>query len=296
MLDMDELRRRRQKTIERTFRFLGVDDGFHSPAFESRLNTRRDKQAMTESRRAPLGSSAGARRTHPAGRHPPEGRALHSSVAVTERQDARPAGKHRLRSEGAAPAGGGAAASSNRHGVCNVVDVNAIQRASFREGFGFAAMSAAAGGVVGIVSSILIARLYGIEVIGQYALATAPMGIVWFFSTVRERPGLIRALNPLQPRSPRSPGSSPPSLHSRLCSPRWCQLSAPASPTLLFNGPIDQPELFAPAVVCLGGYLIVVNTGWNIDGALSAFRAGRQLFWIRLHQAVAFMPSPPQQA
>ncbi len=47
VLDMDELRRRRQKTIERTFRFLGVDDGFHSPAFESRLNTRRDKQAMT---------------------------------------------------------------------------------------------------------------------------------------------------------------------------------------------------------------------------------------------------------
>ena len=32
------------------------------------------------------------------------------------------------------------------------------------------------------------------------------MGIVWFFSTVRERPGMIRALNPLQPRSPEITG------------------------------------------------------------------------------------------
>ncbi len=67
-------------------------------------------------------------------------------------------------------------------------------RPSFREGFGFAALSGLVGGIVGIVSSIVVARLYGIDVVGQYALATAPMGMVWFFSTVRERPGMIRAL------------------------------------------------------------------------------------------------------
>ncbi len=189
-----------------TFSFLGVDDRYHSPAFESQLNTRRDKQAMTRA-----GALVWDRALVPAGHTLPIGirqraapsirRLLSRSVRTPD-----PAGKHRLRSEGTAPAGGGAPASSNRHGVCNVVDVNDIQRASFRESFGFAAMSAAAGGVVGIVSSILVARLYGIEVIGQYALATAPMGIVWFFSTVRERPGLIRALNPLQPRSPEITG------------------------------------------------------------------------------------------
>ncbi len=58
---------------------------------------------------------------------------------------------------------------------------------------------------------------------------------------------------------------------------------------LLFTGPIDQPELVAPALVCLAGYLLVINLGWNLDGLFSAFRAGRELFWIRLHQALAFV-------
>ncbi len=171
-----------------------------------------------------------------------------------------------------------------------MVDVNPIQaRASFREGFGFAAISAAVGGVIGIVSSILIARLYGIEVIGQYALATAPMGIVWFFSTVRERPGLIRALNPLAPRSPEITGIFAAVLAFSVALTAVVSAVGAGITYLLFNGPIDQPELFGPAVACLGGYLVVINTGWNLDGAFSAFRAGRQLFWIRLHQAVAFM-------
>ena len=162
-------------------------------------------------------------------------------------------------------------------------------RASFREGFGFAAMSAAVGGVIGVASSILIARLYGIEVIGQYALATAPMGIVWFFSTVRERPGLIRALNRLQPRSPEVTGIFAAVFAFSVGLTAVVSTVGAGITYLLFNGPIDQPELVAPAVVCLGGYLMIVNTGWNLDGAFAAFRAGRQLFWIRLHQAAVFM-------
>ncbi len=71
-----------------------------------------------------------------------------------------------------------------------MVDVNETPvRRLVREDFAFAARVLAFGGVIGVASSILIARLYGIEVVGQYALATGPMGIVWFFSTVREKTG-----------------------------------------------------------------------------------------------------------
>src|SRR6476661_2052907 len=115
------------------------------------------------------------------------------------------------------------------------------------------------------------------------------MGIVWFFSTVRERPGLIRALNPLQPRAPEITGIFAAVLAFSIALTALMSIVGAGTTYLLFNGPIDQPGLFLPAVVCLGGYLIVINTGWNLDGALSAFRAGRQLFWVRLHQAVAFM-------
>ena len=177
-----------------------------------------------------------------------------------------------------------------RHESGSVADTEEMRaRASFREGFGFAAISAAAGGVIGVASSILIARLYGIEVIGQYALATAPMGIVWFFSTVRERPGMIRALNPLQPRSPEITGIFAAVLAFSVALTAVVSIVGAGITYLIFNGPIDQPELVAPAVVCLGGYVLVINTGWNLDGGFSAFRAGRQLFWIRLHQSVAFM-------
>jgi O-antigen/teichoic acid export membrane protein len=171
-----------------------------------------------------------------------------------------------------------------------VVDVSATRgRASFREGFGFAAISAAVGAVVGIASAILVARLYGIDVVGQYALATAPMGIVWVFSTLQERPALIRALNPLLPRAPEITGIFAAVLAFSAALTALVAAIGAAITYLLFNGPIDQPELFAPAAVCLGGYLLFVNTGWTLDGVLSAFRAGRQLFWIRLHQALVFI-------
>ncbi len=47
VLDMHDLSARRREAIEKTFGFLGVDPHYRSPEFESRLNTRRDKQALT---------------------------------------------------------------------------------------------------------------------------------------------------------------------------------------------------------------------------------------------------------
>ena len=57
VLDMHELSTSRVATIERTFRFLGVDESYRSPGFESQLNTRRDKKAITKIWPAPVGSS-----------------------------------------------------------------------------------------------------------------------------------------------------------------------------------------------------------------------------------------------
>jgi O-antigen/teichoic acid export membrane protein len=39
----------------------------------------------------------------------------------------------------------------------------------------------------------------------------------------------------------------------------------------------------------MAGYAIVTNTGWNIDSIFSAFVAGRQLFWVRLHEMLSFL-------
>ncbi len=57
---------------------------------------------------------------------------------------------------------------------------------------------------------------------------------------------------------------------------------------IAFNGPIDHPDLFEPALVSMVGYLFITNTGWNLDAVLAAFRAGRALFWIRLAQGISY--------
>jgi O-antigen/teichoic acid export membrane protein len=162
-------------------------------------------------------------------------------------------------------------------------------RPSFREGFGFGTLSFAVGGVLGVVSSIAVARAYGIEVIGQFALASAPMGVVWFLSTVNEKPALVRALAPLPPRAPQVTGLFAAVFAFSVCLTGLVSVLAAGATYLLFRGPIEQPDLFLPAVVILGGYVLVTNTCWNLDTVLVAFRAGRQLFWIRFHQTLMYL-------
>ena len=59
--------------------------------------------------------------------------------------------------------------------------------------------------------------------------------------------------------------------------------------TIVLRGPIGRPDLVAPALVNLAAYLVLTNVGWNLDGIFASFVAGKQLFWIRLHEAVAYV-------
>ena len=39
----------------------------------------------------------------------------------------------------------------------------------------------------------------------------------------------------------------------------------------------------------MAGYVLFTNPAWNWDTVLNAFRAARQLLWVRLHQIVVFL-------
>jgi len=139
-----------------------------------------------------------------------------------------------------------------------------------------------------LFTSILSARLYGITVIGQAALALAPVAIVTLLSTVREQPAMVRELAKLQPRHPRVTG-----VFLAVFTFSFALTAAVTAIGLVvcyfvFRGPLHEPGLFAPAATGLCGYLLIINTCWNIDGVLGAFRAGRELFAVRLHQAVVY--------
>ena len=68
VLDMHDLQGDRLAQVCETFRFLGVDDKFRSPAFVRELNTRRDKRALT-----PFGSGLWDHALEPVGRRLPRG-------------------------------------------------------------------------------------------------------------------------------------------------------------------------------------------------------------------------------
>lgn len=162
-------------------------------------------------------------------------------------------------------------------------------RASFSQGFAFGSISFLLGGMLALLSGIVTARLYGIRVIGEFALAYAPTGAVWYLSTVREQPALVKALAPLRPRDPLVTGLFTAVFAFSTVLTAIVAAAAALVAWLLFHGPIYHPRLFAPAVLSLAGCLLFANPGWNVDTVLSAFRTGRQLFWIRLHQTLIYL-------
>jgi O-antigen/teichoic acid export membrane protein len=163
------------------------------------------------------------------------------------------------------------------------------KRGSYRSGFAFGTLSFLAVAIVGLISTLATSRLYGVRIIGQFALISVPVGVLFVLSTVKEQQALIREITGLPPRHPRvtqlfatvftfSSGLTMgmAALDAVVC---W----------FAFRGPLNAPELIAPAFVSIAGYAIVTNTGWNIDSILSAFVAGRQIFWVRLHEVLSFI-------
>lgn len=143
--------------------------------------------------------------------------------------------------------------------------------------------------MLGLVTSVILARIYGVEVIGQFALVIAPVAAVTYLSSAQEQAALIRELTLLEPRAPRVTGLFAAVFAFSFTLSAVVGGLAIAVVAYLFSGPIDKySDLIWPATVQMLGYVLVTNTCWNTDSVLSSFRQGRALFWIRLVQALSF--------
>ena len=165
----------------------------------------------------------------------------------------------------------------------------APKRRSFTQGFAFGSATFAANALISLVSAIATARLYGVDVIGQYALAYAPTGAVWYLSTVQEQPALVRKLAALEPREPRVSGLWYAVLAFSEGLTVLVALIGGVVTVVVFRGPLHHPGLVAPALTMLAGLALLGNPGWNVDTLLASFRAGRELFAVRFHQIVMFL-------
>ena len=160
---------------------------------------------------------------------------------------------------------------------------------SYRAGFSFGIMSFLAVAVFGVVSTIATARIYGVHIIGQFAIVSAPVATLWVVSTAKEQAALIKEITNLEPRHPRVTQLFAAVFTFSCGLTVVMALIVAGVSVLIFRGPLHHPGLVAPMLVSLAGYTIVTNTGWNIDSIFSAFVAGRQLFWVRLHETLSFL-------
>jgi O-antigen/teichoic acid export membrane protein len=163
------------------------------------------------------------------------------------------------------------------------------ERASYRAGFVFGTLSFFGVAGIGFISTIVTSRLYGVRIIGQFALVSAPVVALWLLSTVKEQQALIKEITGLPPRHPRvTQLFAAVFTFSSSLTAVVAILDAIAC-WFVFRGPLHAPDLVAPVFVSIAGYTIVTNTGWNVDSILSAFIAGRQIFWVRLHEVLSFL-------
>ena len=159
---------------------------------------------------------------------------------------------------------------------------------SYSGGLVFSLASFGLIGALTLFTSVLSARLYGIAIVGEAALALAPVAIVTLLSTVREQPSMVRELAKLKPRHPRVTGIFLAVFTFSFLLTAVVTALGILACYFAFHGPLHNPSLIAPASVGLCGYLLIINTCWNIDGVFGAFRAGRELFAVRLHQAAMY--------
>jgi O-antigen/teichoic acid export membrane protein len=163
------------------------------------------------------------------------------------------------------------------------------ERPTVKHGLSFAAYSFVGAVVLGLASSIVTSRLYGIKVIGQYALVSAPYLITTQISQVNEGTAFVREAAALPARDLRL------SALFRLLLAFSMGLTAVVAAlvlgvgSLLLRGPVAQSALVAPAAAVMLGYLFLDNVSWNADAVFSAFRAGSVLFWARIAQVVSFI-------
>lgn len=162
-------------------------------------------------------------------------------------------------------------------------------RGSYRKGLGYGALSSLTMVALGLVSSVVIARVYGVEEIGRYALALAPSLVLLYLSTAQEQAALVKALSVLAPCDPRATGLFAAVMAFSAGLTVVVALLIVPLAALVFHGPIDHPELLGPACALVVSHTLIANTGWNLDMVLSAYRAGRDLFWVRLNQTLGFV-------
>ncbi|MBS1882599.1 MAG: polysaccharide biosynthesis C-terminal domain-containing protein [Actinobacteria bacterium] len=163
------------------------------------------------------------------------------------------------------------------------------ERRSLKSGLSFGALSFTFTVGIAVLSSIVSARLYGVTVMGQFALVAAPAAVIWFLSNAGEQTAAVRMFVDLPHRHPKATGIWVVVYGFSMLLTSTVGLLVLVGAYFMLHGPLGHPGLFPATAVNTLGCILVSNTAWNLETPLTAFMAGRELFWIRLAQPSIFV-------
>jgi O-antigen/teichoic acid export membrane protein len=160
---------------------------------------------------------------------------------------------------------------------------------SLKHGMSFAASSWIFNVVVALGSSVVISRLYGVEIIGEVALAQAPFFVTTQLSTLGERTGAMRVMARFAPRSDDTSALFLIVLKFSTALTIVVAAIVFVASTAILQGPVGRPELVVPSLAMLLAYCAFDNVSWNFDGVFATYGAGRELFVARSVQVLTFV-------
>ena len=130
---------------------------------------------------------------------------------------------------------------------------------------------------IGVISALVISRVYGATILGAYALAYVGVAALPHATSLCEQPALVRLLAMEPERGERGSGLALATLTlSYTLTLLFGPLVALASAFYLIHA-ARLPEAVAPMVALVIGYIVLDKLSWNIDGVLSAYRAAGRL-------------------
>lgn len=159
-------------------------------------------------------------------------------------------------------------------------------RKSYSHGVGFEAVAFVLVTIIALGSSVAIARLYGVEVLGEYALAFAPYYALNNLSSVREQAAFTRRIATMQPRDPMITGLWAAMFGFSTALTVGMGALVLAVTWFVYSGPLGRPDLFALAVIPVVFGAFVFNPSWNLERVFTSFRAGSVLLQMRVAGAL----------
>lgn len=130
---------------------------------------------------------------------------------------------------------------------------------------------------IGVLSALVISRLYGAGILGEYALAYAAVALLPVATSLGEQAALLRLLALEPPRGERGSGLT---LATLTLSYGLTFAVAPvvAGCSALYLAKAAQlPIAIAPMLCLIVGYVLMDKLSWNLDGVLSAYLAAGRL-------------------